>query len=172
MAGLSRPRDGDPSATTVATGSPQLRLVAVAIVLALGLIGVVLASGLPDVVRRTVGGAGLVISGVALAGSCRYRYRRSTGRRQQAWLMFGCAALGAAAGNLWVTITDLVDADALRVVGDLLLLGSLGLVVLALAIYPAGPRRPIDLVRIVLDGVVLAGSILLDPEQHTDPEDR
>ena len=84
--------------------------------------------------------------------------------------MFGCAALGAAAGNLWVTITDLVDADGLRVVGDLLLLGSLGLVVLALAIYPAGPRRPIDLVRIVLDGVVLAGSILLISEQHADPD--
>ncbi|HEY5784681.1 MAG TPA: ATP-binding protein [Microlunatus sp.] len=134
---------------------------ALAIVAALGLIGVVLASGLPDVVRRTVGGAGLVLSGVALAGSCRYRYHRSTGRRKQAWLLFGGSALGAAAGNLWVTITDLVDADALRVVGDLLLLGSLGLVVIALAIYPAGPRRPIDLVRVVLDGVVLAGSILL-----------
>ncbi|HYI53293.1 MAG TPA: ATP-binding protein [Microlunatus sp.] len=161
MAGLSRPQDGAPRATTVATGAPQLRLVAVAIVVALGLIGLVLASDLPDVVRRTVGGAGLVISGVALAGSCRYRYHRSTGRRQQAWLLFGCAALGAAAGNLWVTITDLVDADALRVVGDLLLLVSLLLVVVALAIYPSGTRRPVDLVRVVLDGVVLAGSILL-----------
>ena len=161
MAGLSRPQDGAPRATTVATGAPQLRLVALAIVVALGLIGLVLASDLPDVVRRTVGGAGLVISGVALAGSCRYRYHRSTGRRQRAWLLFGCAALGAAAGNLWVTITDLVDADALRVVGDLLLLVSLVLVVVALAIYPSGPRRPVDLVRVVLDGVVLAGSILL-----------
>ena len=76
-------------------------------------------------------------------------------------MLFGCAALGAAAGNLWVTVTDLVDADALRVVGDLLLLVSLMLVVVALAIYPSGPRRPIDLFRVVLDGVVLAGSILL-----------
>jgi PAS domain S-box-containing protein len=160
MAGPSRPQDGAPRATTVASGAP-LRLVALAIVVALGLIGLVLASDLPDVVRRTVGGAGLVISGIALAGSCRYRYHRSTGRRQQAWLLFGCAALGAAAGNLWVTITDLVDAAELRVVGDLLLLGSLLLVVVALAIYPSGPRRPIDLVRVVLDGVVLAGSILL-----------
>ena len=161
MAGLSRPQDGAPRATTVATGGPPLRLVVLAIVVGLGLIGLVLASGLPDIVRRTVGGAALVISGVALAGSCRYRYHRSTGRRQQAWLLFGCAALGAAAGNLWVTVTDLVDADALRVVGDLLLLVSLLLVVVALAIYPSGPRRPTDLFRVVLDGVVLAGSILL-----------
>jgi len=161
MAGLSRPQDGAPRATTVAPGAPQLRLVAVAIVMALGVIGLVLASDLPDVVRRTVGGAGLVLSGIALAGSCRYRYHRSTGRRQQAWLLFGCAALGAAAGNLWVTVTDLVDAGPLRVVGDLLLLASLLLVVVALAIYPSGPRQPIDLVRVVLDGVVLAGSILL-----------
>ena len=35
MAGLSRPQDGAPSATTVATGAPQLRLVALAIVVAL-----------------------------------------------------------------------------------------------------------------------------------------
>ncbi len=161
MAGPSRPQDGAPSATTVAAGAPQLRLVALAIVVALGLIGLVLASDLPDVVRRTVGGAGLVLSGVALAGSCRYRYHRTQGRRQRAWLLFGSAAIGAAAGNLWVTITDLVGADELRVVGDLLLLVSLLLVVVALALYPSGPKRPIELVRVVLDGVVLAGSILL-----------
>ena len=161
MAGLSRPQDGAPRATTVATGAQRLRLVVLAIVVALGLIGLVLASGLPDVVRRTVGGAGLVISGVALAGSCRYRYHRSAGARQQAWLLFGCAALGTAVGNLWVTVTDLVNADALSVVGDVLLLVSLMLVVVALAIYPSGPRSPIDLFRVGLDGVVLAGSILL-----------
>src|SRR4051794_18489996 len=121
MAGPSPPPDGAPSATTVAAGAPPLRLVALALVVALRLIGLVLARDLPDIVRRTVGGAGLVISGVALAGSCRYRYHRTQGRRQRAWLLFGCAAIGAAAGNLWVTITDLVGADRLRVVGDLLL---------------------------------------------------
>ena len=132
--------------------SSQLRLVVLAVVVALGLIGLVLASGLPAVVRLTVGGAGLVIGGVALAGSCRYRYHRSVGRRQRAWLFFGCAALGAAAGNLWVMVTDLVHADALRIVGDLLMLGSLLLVLVALAIYPTGPRRPLDLLRVALDG--------------------
>ena len=161
MAGLSRSRDGAPSATTVATGLPRLRLVVLALVVALGLIGLVLASGLPAVVRLTVGGAGLVIGGVALAGSCRYRYHRSVGRRQRAWMLFGWAALGAAAGNLWVTVTDLVHADAVRIVGDLVMLGSLLLVLVALAIYPTGPRRPLDLLRVVLDGIVLAGSILL-----------
>ncbi|MET1006789.1 MAG: hypothetical protein ABWX96_14670, partial [Propionibacteriaceae bacterium] len=161
MAGLSRSRDGAPSATTVATGVPRLRLVVLALAVVLGLIGLVLASGLPAVVRLTVGGAGLVIGGVGLAASCRYRYRRSVGPRQRAWLLFGCAALGAAAGNLWVAVAHLVHADALRIVGDLLMLSSLLLVLVGLAIYPTGPRRPLDLLRVVLDGVVLAGSILL-----------
>ncbi|HEY5981219.1 MAG TPA: ATP-binding protein [Microlunatus sp.] len=162
MAGLSRPQDGAPTATTVATtAGPRLRIFALAIVLALGLIGLVLASGLPVVVRVMVGGVALVLSGIALAGACRYRYHRSAGRRRRAWLLFGCTALGAAAGNLWVTITELVDPGGPHVVGDLLLLGSLLLAVVALITYPSGPRRPIDVARVVLDGVVLAGSILL-----------
>ena len=169
MAGPSRPHDGaattardaDAAALLAAHGEPPFRTIAVAAVVVLGLIGLVLASDLPEGVRRSVGGAGLVLSELALAASCRYRFRRSAGRRRRAWLLFGWAALGAAARNLWLTLTELRGGFRLPLVGDALHLASLIVVIVGLASYPSGRRRPIDLLRIALDGVVLAGSLLL-----------
>ncbi len=167
MAGPFRPQDGaattavDTDPPTVATPAPRVRAITVATVVVVGLIGLVLAADLPAGLRRTVGGTGLVVSGLALAAACRYRYRRSTGRRRRAWLLFTVAAVAAAGGNLWLTLTEPYDGGRVRMVGDALLLTGLVVVVIGLAGYPSGRRRPIDLVRIGLDGVVLGGSLLL-----------
>ena len=169
MAGASRSRDG--AATTAiddgvdppvaaAQGLP-VRAVVLTAVLVFGALAVVLASDLPAGLRQTVGGVGLVLSGLALAASCRYRFRHSEGRRRRAWLLFGWAAVAAATGNLWLTLTELGGGFRLAVVGDALLLVGLVLVVAGLVSYPSGHRRPVDLLRTTLDGVVLAGSLLI-----------
>lgn len=167
MSGSPRPEDSAPAHTSTAPS----RLVLLAAVIILGIIGLVLSSELPAVIRRTVGGLALVISGVALALACRYRYLRSTGRRRRSWLLLCCASLMAAAGNLWVTVSDFVGAPHWRLGGDLVLSTGLAVAVVGLAIYPAGgPRRLTDLARVVLDGIVLASSILLVLSQTLIPK--
>ena len=52
-------------------------------------------------------------------------------------------------------------SERARAGGDIFLIVALLLVVAGLVIYPLGPRRRTDLTRMVLDGVVLGGSVLL-----------
>ncbi|MDN5761207.1 MAG: ATP-binding protein [Microlunatus sp.] len=157
MAGPSSTQDQNPPPTT----AQPSRLVVLVVVVVVGLIGLVLASDLPGPIRQVTSGAGLVAGGVALAGACRGRYVRSSGRQRPAWLLFGCAALAAAAGNLAVTVGYLADWTELRAVGRLLLIGGLALAAFGLMSHPAAWRRSTDLVRVLLDGVILAGSVLL-----------
>ncbi len=135
-----------------------LALVAAAGVLVLGL---VLTSDLPLMIRQIASGLALVAAVLALAASCRRRHRQSTGRRRRAWLLFTLAALAGAVANFWVAAEGLNDQAAGVPAGDILLIVALLLLVAGLVIYPSTPRRGTDLTRMVLDGVVLGGSVLL-----------
>ena len=133
------------------------------VVAAVGLLvlGLVLASDLPMVFRQVASGVALVAAVLALAASCRRRYRTSTGRRRRAWLLFSLAALSGALANLWFAAGGLLGATTAPPVGDIFLIVALLLVTAGLVTYPATPRRGTDLTRMVLDGVVLGGSVLL-----------
>jgi PAS domain S-box-containing protein len=157
MAGASRTLE---QARSPATAGPS-RLVLLATVVAIGLAGLVLASALPEAVRRTVSGAALVASSLSLAAACLFRSRCSPGRRGRAWSLFTAAALAAAIGNVWLTVVDLANLSDLRRAGDTIILASVLLVAVGMATYPFGRRRPSDIIRLALDGVVLGGSILL-----------
>ena len=61
--------------------------------------------------------------------------------------MFGGAAVSAATGNLWLTVTELGGAFGLLALGDGLLVVALVLVIAGLASYPSPPRRPLALLR-------------------------
>lgn len=146
----------------MAVGSGRLpRGVVLGAVIAVGLIGLVLASGLPEPVRRGTAGAALVVSGLAVTTACLLRSRRSTGRHRHAWVLFAAAALLAALGNVWLTVADLAGFTGLRRMGDSLILLAVALVMVGLVAYPFGRRRVFDAVRLLLDAIVLGGSILL-----------
>ena len=135
-----------------------LAVVAAAVVLA---VGAVLASGLPQAVRYVVSTVAIVGAGLGLAAACRNRYRRNRGRRRRAWLLFTAAALCAALGNLWVSVVGSNDSLFPVRLGDISLIAALVLGAAGLITYPSSPRRGTDLTRMVLDGVVLGGSVLL-----------
>ncbi|HEU5485038.1 MAG TPA: PAS domain-containing protein, partial [Microlunatus sp.] len=137
------------------------RAVLLAAVVIVGLVGLVLASDLPQPVRRLTSGAALVVSGGALTWACLVRSRRSAGRRSPAWALFGLAALSSALGNLWLTVVDVADLTGARPVGDALILVAVALVLVGLVAYPFGRRRLVDVIRLLLDAIVLGGSILL-----------
>ena len=124
-------------------------------------LGLLLTSGLPLMVRQIASGLALVAAVLALAASCRRRYQQSTGRRRRAWLLFTLAALAGAVANFWVAAEGLTRPGARVPAGDILLIVALLLLVVGLVIYPSTPRRGTDLTRMVLDGVVLGGSVLL-----------
>ncbi len=75
--------------------------------------------------------------------------------------LFSLAALSGALANLWVAAAGLFGAATAPPVGDVFLIVALLLVAAGLVTYPATPRRGTDLTRMVLDGVVLGGSVLL-----------
>jgi len=137
------------------------RAVLLAAVIVVGLVGLLLAGDLPQPVRRSVSGVALVASGLAVTAACLIRSRRSAGRRRAAWALFGAAALAAALGNIWLTVVDLAALPSLRRVGDTIILVAVALVLAGLLAYPFGRRRLFDVVRLLLDAVVLGGSILL-----------
>lgn len=171
MAAESGPRSAAPASviqvppvvagrTYPETASPP-RWVWVVAVLAIGLIGVVLASGLPEPVRRFTSGLALVTSGSAVSLACLVRSRRSIGRRRQAWTLFTGASLVGVLGNAWLTFVDLADLTHLVWIGNSSILLALVLMLAGLLAYPFGKSRLSDVVRLLLDAIVLGGSILL-----------
>ena len=134
-----------------------------AVIAAVGVLvlGLVLASDLPVAVRQVASGVALVTAVLALAAACWRRCLASTGRRRRAWRLFSLAALAGALANVWVSAVGLFDPRNTAPIGDIFLIFALLLVTAGLVIYPATPRRGTDLTRMVLDGVVLGGSILL-----------
>lgn len=137
------------------------RTVLIATALALALVTVLLASGLPQPVRRVTSGVALLISCSSLATACLVRSRRSQTGRRQAWALFSAAAVAAALGNVWLTVVDLADLTEFAQVGNGLILISVVLILVGLLAYPFGPRHFYDFVRLLLDTIVLGGSILL-----------
>ena len=94
-----------------------------------------------------------------MAASFRYRYRHSTGRRRHAWGLFATGGLLAALSNLLLVVFpaghDFGQALSNLVLSLALLFGIAGLVT-----FPLARRRGTDLTRMVLDGIVIGGSML------------
>jgi len=125
----------------------------------IGVFALLLSSGLPASIRRTISGIGLVSGALALGAVCFYRFRRATGRRRIAWLLFSLASLPAAACNVFRWANGASAGDLVSPANFLATLALLiGLV--AVAVYPAAPRRLTELARMALDGVVIGGSLL------------
>ncbi len=135
-------------------------LAAVAAVAVL-VVGLLLTSNLPESVRHLVSTVAMLTSGLALSLACRGRYRRNVGRRRRAWLFFAAAALCGALGNLWVSVVGYSRPVIAVPIGEIALIAALVLCVAGMLVYPSTPRRGTDLSRMLLDGVVLGGSVLL-----------
>ena len=139
----------------------RLRLMGLLTALVLALLVVGLASDLPHRVRQNVTLSTLAASGVVAALGFRRRILSSDGRRRRAYLLFVGACLLATTSNLLQLVLPRTSAPGEVMPGDLVLTLALAAGVAGLVQFPSSPRRTTDLTRMVLDGIVIGGSILL-----------
>lgn len=132
-----------------------------AVVLVLAVLVVVLASDLPHHVRQTVTLTALATSGVVAGLGFRHRILSHAGRRRRAYVLFVLACLLASLSNLLQLVLPRATAPGRVMPGDLVLTLALAVAVAGLVQFPSSPRRTTDLTRMVLDGIVIGGSILL-----------
>lgn len=96
----------------------------------------------------------LVAAGLVAAVSCGWRAARSRGRRRRAW---GALALGGVvglAGNVYAGLVG--DPET----GDAAYIAALLLGVVGLSLFPTARPRGQELARMLLDSVVVGGSVL------------
>ncbi|GAA3578832.1 hypothetical protein GCM10022197_40330 [Microlunatus spumicola] len=139
----------------------RLRLMALLVAVVLAVLVVVLVSDLPHRVRQTVTLTTLAGSGVVAAFGFRRRILSSTGRRRRSYLLFAGACLLATTSNLLQLVLPRASAPGQVMPGDVVLTLALAVGVAGMVQFPSSPRRTTDLGRMVLDGIVIGGSILL-----------
>ncbi|SKC69136.1 response regulator [Krasilnikoviella flava] len=117
-------------------------------------LAVLLAGPMEESTRAELSRAAIAAAGVAAAASCGWRAVRSVGRRRRAW---GLLSLGGVVGLLGNVYAGLVgDPET----GDTAYIAALLLGVIGLALFPTVRPRGHELVRMLLDSVVVGGSIL------------
>lgn len=107
-------------------------------------------------------GVGVVAGGLALSGACVSQAFRSTARRRtQAWILWAAASAVATVGNVVLLgVGTSMGPTVTLSLPDACLLLSLFMGLSALVRFPATPRRPAEVARIVMDGVIVGGSLV------------
>ena len=131
------------------------------VALVLAVLVVVLVSDLPHRVRQTVTLTTLATSGVVAALGFRHRIVTSDGRRRRAYLLFAGACLLAATSNLLQLVLPRATEPGRVMAGDVVLTLALAVAVAGMFQFPGSTRRTTDLTRMILDGIVIGGSVLL-----------
>ncbi|MCZ2264319.1 hybrid sensor histidine kinase/response regulator [Isoptericola sp. QY 916] len=144
---------GDSRQATARAHARFVRWCWVAAVLVLALV-VLLAGPLDQAAQAAISRGAIAAAGVVAALSCGWRAARSTGRRRRAW---GLLSLGGAVGLLGNVYAGLVgDPET----GDTAYIAALLLGVVGMALFPTVRPRGHELVRMLLDSVVVGGSVL------------
>ncbi|GAA2231849.1 hypothetical protein GCM10010413_32600 [Promicromonospora sukumoe] len=118
------------------------------------LLVVILASPLDQSTREQVSMAAIAGAGVVAAISCGHRALLSIGRRRRAWATLSLGGVVGLAGNVYAGLVG--DPET----GDVAYIAALLLGVLGLSLFPAVRPRGRELLRMLLDSVVVGGSVL------------
>ncbi|WP_454042159.1 response regulator [Cellulosimicrobium sp. Marseille-Q8652] len=115
---------------------------------------VLLASPLDQSTREEISRFSIAAAGVVAAVSCGWRASRSTGRRRRAWGLLSLGGVVGLLGNVYAAVVG--DPST----GDVAYIAALALGVVGLALFPTVPPRGQEIVRMLLDSVVVGGSVL------------
>ncbi len=125
------------------------------------LLAALLSSDLPDAVKTVISGWALIGAGLFTCVAFRVRAYESTGRRRRAFNLWSLACFNAAIGNLGLMVSGSVSQSTMAVrPSDIFLTVTLLLAVAGLVAFPLARPPGTNLVRMMLDGVVIGGSIL------------
>jgi PAS domain S-box-containing protein len=134
---------------------------AVAVVLVLCVtFAALLAPWTPKGTREVASGAGLLISGVLASVSGLRAALRSTAPRRVSWALLATAGAIAIAGNAWTAATGAEPMAPDNHFGNFTLVLALLLSIAAVLNFPAMRTRGAELVRVVLDGVIVGGAAM------------
>ena len=118
----------------------------------------------------TIGGPGVtdavddlgeLFAALAAAVACGVAARHVPSRRSR-WLLLGASSLAWAAGEAVWSFYDLVWGVSLPFpsLADIGFLSAIPLAVAGLLLFPSAPHRAVDRVEGILDGCIIAGSVL------------
>ena len=96
----------------------------------------------------------IAAAGLVAAAACGWRAARSKGRRRRAWGALSLGGVVGLGGNVYAGLVR--DPEA----GDAAYIAALLLGVVGLSLFPAVRPRGQELVRMLLDSVVVGGSVL------------
>jgi PAS domain S-box-containing protein len=139
--------------TTQTLKGPLTVATAVTVVWVLGLV-VLLASGVDREVRAVASQAAIMSTALVSSLLCWWRASRSEGRRRRAWILLGAAGITGLTGNVVAAVSDAED------VAEIALLCALLIGIAALLSFPDRALERPQMVRMLLDGVVVGGSVL------------
>jgi hypothetical protein len=107
-------------------------------------------------------GVGLFLGGLGVTVASSYQALRSDVRRRtRAWALFALAAGLGTAGNIALLIAGTSMGPTAGISpSDACLMLSLLVGVVGVITFPATPRRPAEMARILMDGVIMGGSAL------------
>jgi PAS domain S-box-containing protein len=111
-------------------------------------------------VRQFSGQLMLTIGGLVLGLSSGQRVRNLRERRSRAWFLLALGGVICAAANLYDLVTSLSAPQTTTDISKVGLAIGLLLGICAMISFPPARRRNTDLARMILDGVVVGGSIL------------
>ncbi|MCK0116065.1 response regulator [Isoptericola sp. S6320L] len=117
-------------------------------------LAVVLAGPFDAATRQLVSQSALAAAAVFASVSCGWRAVRSTGRRRRAWGALSLGGIVGLLGNVYATAVG--DPST----GDIAYIAALSLGVVGLALFPTVRPRGQEIVRMLLDSVVVGGSVL------------
>lgn len=144
------------------SGRRALAVDGVLTVAALALLAVLVVTdvaGLPTPILAN--DVGLTLGGLAVLLSSIYAALRGPRRQRRSWTLFSIGGAGAVLGNGWYLVGDLQGAGPAPWLGDIALFAGSIIAVAGMITFPALPRRGIELLRMILDGVIVAGSVML-----------
>lgn len=118
------------------------------------LLVVALSGPVDQATRELISMSAIAAAGVITAASCGLRAARSTGRRRRAWGILSLGGVVGLAGNVYAGLVG--DPET----GDAAYIAALLLGVVGLSLFPAVRPRGQELVRMLLDSVVVGGSVL------------
>lgn len=104
--------------------------------------------------RETVSTVTLAAVGFVTALSCGWRAVQSQGRRRRAWGALSLGAIVGLAGNVYAGLVG--DPET----GDAAYIAALLLGIVGLSLFPAVRPRGQEMVRMLLDSIVVGGSVL------------
>jgi PAS domain S-box-containing protein len=143
-------------------GGAERRFVAVlvAVVVLCVTFALLLGPWMAQDVRKTAGGVGLLVCGVLASLSVLFAARRSTGPRRMSWALLATAGAIAITGNGWTAAIGAGPMDADNHFGNFSLVLALLVSIAALANFPTMRTRGAELLRVVLDGVIMGGAAM------------